>query len=456
MLLTTLSIIVGLLIANLLLPWFNQLAGSRLRFSFTQLPELVWLIPLLAIIVGLIAGSYPALILSGFNPIEVLKQKIKVGGSNLFTRSLVTFQFVLSIALIASTLIMVRQTKFLLEKNPGFNKENVVVVHANGLDTEKIFPLFKQAVSKLPAVKGIAGSEDGLGEFGGWSRTGFNYNGKQKDVWTNFIDKEYLKVIGIQLIAGRNFNPAIASDTINSIIVNESMVKNFGWTVENAIGKTLPEFAEDRLPVVIGVVKDFNFRSFYETVTPQLLHQFSGHQPYKYFVRIQPGNQRTVLADLQKAWSSVAPGMPFKYSFVDEDLARFYESEVRWTTIIAWAGGISIFLAAMGLFGLAALAVVNRTKEIGIRKVLGASMPVIIGLLTKDFLKLIIIAIFIATPLAWYFMQQWLQDFAYRIRPGWSIFAAAGLASLIIAFITIGFHAVKASLMNPVKSLKTE
>jgi putative ABC transport system permease protein len=455
-LLTTVSIILGLIMANILLPWFNRLAGTELQFSFTRFPELVWLIIALAVVVGITAGSYPALILSGFNPIEVLKQKIKVGGSNLFTRSLVTFQFVLSICLIACTLVMVRQTNYLVDKNPGFNKENVLVVDAYGTDTKKIFPLFKQAVSKLPTVKGIAGSELGLGEFGGWSRTGFNYNGKQKDVWVYPIDYEYLNVTGIQLIAGRNFDPAIASDTINSIIVNEAMVKNFGWTLENAIGQTLPEFAEGRLPVVIGVVKDFHFRPFYERVTPQLFHHFSGRSYNKYFVRIQPGNPSTALDGLQKAWSSVAPGLPFKYSFVDENLARFYDGETRWTTIIAWAGAISIFLASLGLFGLAALAIVNRTKEIGIRKVLGASMSVIIGLMTKDFFKLIIIAIFIATPLAWYFMQQWLQHFAYRISPGWWIFAAAGLVSLVIAFITIGFHAVKASLMNPVKSLRTE
>jgi putative ABC transport system permease protein len=455
-LLTTLSIMLGLILANVLLPWFNHLAGTALQFSFTRFPELVWLILALAVVVGITAGCYPALVLSGFNPIEVLKQKIRVGGSNLFTRSLVTFQFVLSIGLIACTLVMVRQTSYLVDKNPGFNKENVVVVDAYGTDTEKIFPLYKQAVAKLPAVKGIAGSELGLGERGGWSRTGFNYNGRQKDVWVYPIDNEYLKVTGIQLLAGRDFDPAIASDTINSIIVNEALVKNFGWTLENAIGQTLPEFAEDRTPVVIGVVKDFHFRSFHERVTPQLFHHFAGRSYDKYFIRIQPGNPGIALQGLQKAWSSVAPGLPFKYSFLDENLARFYERETRWTNIMAWAGAISIFLAALGLFGLAALAIVNRTKEIGIRKVLGASMPVIIGLMTKDFFKLIIIAIFIATPLAWYFMQQWLQDFAYRIRPGWWIFAAAGLVSLVIAFITIGFHAMKASLMNPVKSLRTE
>jgi putative ABC transport system permease protein len=456
-LLTTLSIILGIIIANLLLPWFNQLAGTALQFSFTQLPELVWLIVALALVVGLIAGSYPALVLSGFNPIEVLKQRVKVGGSNLFTRSLVTFQFVLSIGLIACTIVMVRQTNFLTEKNPGFNKENVVMIDAFGTDTEKIFPLFKQAVSKLPTIKGVAGSELGLGEFGGWSRTGFTYNGKQKDVWTYYIDNEYLDVTGIKLIAGRNFNPAIASDSIHSIIVNEAMVKNFGWTLENAIGQTLPEFSEDRLPVVIGVIKDFNFRSFHEGVTPQLFQQFSrGHVPYKYFVRIQPGNPATALAGLQKAWSSVAPGLPFKYNFLDENLARFYEGEKRWTTIIALAGSISIFLAALGLFGLAALAVVNRTKEIGIRKLLGASLPVIIQLLTKDFLKLIFIALLIAAPLAWYFMHQWLQDFAYRISIGWWIFLLSGSIALIIALITIGYQAVKAGLMNPVKSLRTE
>ena len=357
-----------------------------------------------------IAGSYPSLVLSPFNPIEVLKQKVKVGGANFFTRSLVTFQFVLSIGLIAATMIILQQIKFMTGKNPGFNKENVLVVNASGTESNKIYPLFKQAVQSQPLFAGIAGSGPGLGEETGWSRSGFDYKGSLKQVFEYFVDPDYIPVRGMKLIAGRNFTQHIASDTVNSVIVNEAMVKDFGWTVENAVGQELKGYGEQRTPVVIGVVKDFNFRPLHNVVEPQMFHMFADYKPYKYFVRLKPGDPSAAIASLEKTWNELVPEIPFKYSFLDEDLDRFYQSEQRWSNIIGWAGGISVFLAALGLFGLAALAVVNRTKEIGIRKVLGASIGGIIGLLTRDFLKLIIIAVLIATPLAWYFMRRWLQD----------------------------------------------
>jgi putative ABC transport system permease protein len=453
---TLISVVLGLVLARLLLPAFNQLSGKELQFSFGQYPEMIWLLVALTLVVSLIAGSYPSLVLSSFNPIEVLKQKVKVGGSNFFTRSLVTLQFVLSIGLIAATMIILQQTKYMTSKNPGFNKEQVLVVNASGAKTEKIYPLFKQEVIQQPLFAGIAASEQGLGANAGWSRNGFDYKGTLKQVYEYYIDQDYIPLMGMQLVAGRNFTKHIAADTVNSIIVNEAMVRDFGWTLENAVGQELPGYQPNNTTVVVGVVKDFNFRALRNEIEPQIFHMFHDYAPYKFFVKLKPGNPSKAIASLEKTWAKLVPDIPFKYSFLDEDLERFYESEVRWSNIIGWAGGISIFLAALGLFGLAALAVVNRTKEIGIRKVLGASLAGIVGLLTKDFLKLIIIALVIATPLAWYFMNQWLQDFAYRISIGWWIFLVAGSLSLIIAFLTIGYQALKAGLMNPVKSLRTE
>ena len=209
-------------------------------------------------------------------------------------------------------------------------------------------------------------------------------------------------------------------------------------------------------PVVIGVVKDFNFRSLSQPVEPQMFHQFASYAPYKFFVRIKPGNPSSALAEMKKAWSSVVADFPFKYNFVDEELNKFYKSEQRWSSIVGWAGGISIFLACLGLFGLAALAAINRTKEIGIRKVLGASVTNIINLLSKDFLKLVAIAFIIASPVAWYFMHKWLQDFAYRINIGWIVFVTTGFVVVFIALLTISFQAIKAAIANPVKSLRTE
>lgn len=459
-LLAIVSASIGFLLALFLLPYFNELSGRELRFSFSQYPELIWMIAGLTLLVGFLAGSYPALILSGFRPVEVLKSKIRVRGSNLFTRSLVTVQFALSIGLIICTMVILRQTRFMSEKNPGFNKENIVVVDASETKSEVVYPLFKQAISSRSDIAGIASAELGLGEGTGWSRSSFEYNGENKEVYEYFVDDNYIPLMGMQLLAGRNFDPSISSDTMNAVIVNESLVSDFGWTVENAVGQVLKGYFEDsppeKMPVVIGVVKDFHFRPLKEEVMPQLFHQFESYSPFKFFVKVKPGNPAPALAAMQSAWSSVVTDLPFKYSFLDENLNNFYKAERKWSSIIGWAGGISVFLACLGIFGLAALAAINRTKEIGVRKVLGASLPSLVHLLSKDFLKLVFIALIIAAPLAWYFMNKWLQDFAYRISIGWWIFIVAGALAMLIAFITIAVQALRAGVANPVKALRSE
>ena len=455
-LLSILSLLIGLLLVKLLLPYFNKLSGRELQFSFSLYPEMSWMLGGLTLLVGLLAGSYPALILSGFRPIEVLKSKIRVNGSNIFTKSLVTVQFALSIGLIICTMIILQQTKYMSGKNPGFNKENIVVVDASDTKTKEIYPLFKQALVSRTDIAGIASAELGLGEGTGWSRSGFEYNGTHKDVFEYYVDHDYIPLMGMKLIAGRNFDPKITDDTVTSVIVNETMVKDMGWTIENAVGQQIKGYMETKTPVVIGVVKNFNYRPFKEEVKPQMFHQFADYAPYKFFVRIKPGNPAPALGAMQKAWTAVVADLPFKYSFLDESLDNFYKSERKWSNIIGWAGGISVFLACLGLFGLAALAAINRTKEIGIRKVLGASLPGIIALLSKDFLKLVALALIVAAPLAWYFMNKWLEDFAYRISIGWWVFIAAGALAIVVAFVTIGFQAVKAGGANPVKSLRTE
>lgn len=455
-LLTLFSTALGLVFVRFLLPLFNRLTDRALSLSFAQFPELWWLIAGLVALVGLLAGSYPAFVLSGFRPVEALKAKLKLGGSNLLTKSLVTLQFVLSAGLVISTVIILQQLHFMRSKNPGFNKENVVVLDAEGMDTKKIYPLFKQALSRSPEIVGTASAELGLGEGTGWSMSGFEYNGKHKQVYEYFVDGDYLNTLGLQLLAGRNFDPTIKDDTANSVIVNEAFVNDFGWTVKDAVGQPLNGYSEKFTPVVIGVVKDFNFRPLKEKVAPQLFQQFASYQPYKFFVRIRPGNPAKALAAVSAVWKNLAPDYPLKYAFLDENIDQFYKSEDRWGQVVGWAGGISIFLACLGLLGLTMLAVANRTKEIGIRKALGASVRNITTLISKDFLKLVCIALVIAAPLAWWFMQGWLQDYAYRINIHWSVFAAVSLAAMALAFVTISFQAVKAALADPVKNLRSE
>ncbi len=456
LLLSILSAGLGLLLVKLLLPYFDQLSGRELHFSFSQYPEMLWMLIGLVILVGLLAGSYPALILSGFKPIEVLKSKIRVGGSNIFTKSLVTLQFIVSIGLIICTVIILQQLKFMQNKNPGFNKENVLMVDAEGTKTKKVYPLFKQALASQPSIVSVAGSELGLGEGMGWSRSDFDYHGVHKSTYEYYVDPSFIDLMGIKLIAGRNFDPSITSDTVTSVIINEAMMNDFGWTLQTAIGQKLTGYADDLTPEVIGVVKNFNFLSLSEKIEPQMFQQFHDYAPYKYFVRIKPGDPSVALNAIKKAWTGVVPDLPLKYDFLDESLNHFYKSEAKWSNIVGWAGGISIFLACLGLFGLAALAAINRTKEIGIRKVLGASSTAIVGLLSKDFLKLVTIALLISSPLAWYFMHNWLQDFAYRINIGWYVFVITGIVAVLIALMTISFQAIKAAIANPAKSLRTE
>jgi putative ABC transport system permease protein len=420
---------------------------------------LIWLFIGLTLLTGIVAGIYPALILSAFKPIDVLKSKVRLGGSNLFTKSLVTAQFVISIVLVISTIVILQQIKFMRSKNIGFNKENVVVVDAEGTDKINIYPLFKQLIEADPHIVGISVSEMGMGAGTGLMNTGLDFKGETKGVILYPVGAAYLKTMGMQIIAGRDFDPAFSEDTITSIIVNEAFLKDFGLTVNTAIGQEMQERTfgpEKRLRRIIGVITNFNYGPLNKDVSPQIFVQPSQLAARKFYVRIKDGDPSKALAVLQSAWKTIIPELPFRYSFLDEDFNRFYKAENRWSSIAGWSGAISIFLACLGLFGLAALTAINRTKEIGIRKVLGASVSVIIGLLSKDFLKLVFIAVIIAIPFAWYGMYKWLQDYAYRVDIGWSVFIIPGLMAVLIAFITVSFQAIKVAAANPVESLRTE
>jgi putative ABC transport system permease protein len=459
MLLTVISAIAGLLLANMLLPFFNVMAGRELRFSFTQFPQLTTMFAGLIFTVGLLSGTYPSLVLSRFKPVEVLKTKVKLGSANFFTKSLVTVQFVVSAGLIISAVVIIQQLHYMQTKYPGFNKENVVVVEALGVDsTKKIYPLFKQALASHPEITGTASAENGLGEDEGLAMNMFTYNNtKPIGSFEYYIDQDYIPVLGMQMAAGRNFNAAIATDTSTAVIINEVMMNDLGLTYKNVVGQRLTGYRTGgEQPVIIGVVKNFNYMDLKQKVTAQMFYQFPNHTPYRFFVRIQPGGPSKALASIEAAWKKVAPAYPLRYNFLDEDLNRFYQNEQRLGSIITWAGGISVFLACLGLLGLASLAAINRIKEIGIRKILGASLSSIVGLLTTDFIKLVLVAFVIATPLAWYFMNKWLQDYAYRINIEWWVFAVTGAATVLVALVATGYQAIKAGVANPVDSLRTE
>ena len=461
LLLAFVSTLIGLALVYLLLPYFNQLAGRELRFSFTQFPQLTGLITGLVLIVGLLSGCYPALVLSGFNTVDVLKAKIKLGGANFFTKALVTFQFILSAALIVSAIIIMQQLQYMESRNPGFNKENVLVMETYGVsDTKRIFPLFKQEISRHPGISGLASADNGLGAHEGTGFTDFSYHGKSINTKQFHIDPDYIPTLGMRLLAGRNFDRAIASDTVNAVIINESMMNELGWNPENCTGRQLEGYGNHgfKNPTVIGVVRDFNYEALTDRVQPALFHQFARDNESRdiFYVRLHPGNPSKALAAIQSVWKKIAPDYPLKYNFLDEDINRFYKAETRLGNIIGWAGGIAIFLGCLGLLGLSALAVVNRTKEIGIRKVLGASVSTIIGLISKDFVRLVIVAFVIATPITWWLMHKWLQAYAYRITIEWWVFGISCVAIISVALLTVCFQAIKAAISNPVKSLRSE
>jgi putative ABC transport system permease protein len=457
---TLIAFVFGYGLAILLLPIFNEYAGRNLYFSLSRYPALPWLYVGLIAIVTLLAGGYPAWMLSRFRAVDVLKSKVRFGGANGFTKSLVTIQFVLSIGLIIGAIVMLQQLHYMQSRDPGFAKENVVVLQARNIsNTKNIYTHLKQGLAVYPEITGTASVDNGLGDHEGFSMRGYDYEGKSLTYHPFFIDPDYVRILGMQVIAGRNLSREIGFDTLRSVLINEAMVKALGWTAASAIGRQLKGTQSGDStapPTVVGVIKDINFQSMSTAVQPQLFHAFTGGTPNIFYVRIAAGDPSRALAAIETEWKKAAPEYSLRYNFLDDDLDRYYTSEVRLSHIIAWAGGISVFLACLGLLGLASLTALNRTKEIGIRKILGASVLVIIGLIAKDFVRLVSFAFLIATPLAWYCMHRWLEGYYYRIQlSGW-VFALTGAGMLGVALMTVAVQAFKAARVNPVKSLKVE
>jgi len=464
-LLTVISVIIGIALSALLVKPFNQIINKQLFLQFDLL--FIGYCILIIIIIGLIAGIYPAIILSGFRPVEILKGKLKLGNkSGLFRKSLITGQFVTSIAMIVCTIVIGGQMDYLQNKDLGYQKEHVVIVPTNKprLRGMEIAKLYRNELLKQAQVVGASVSLMSFSETP-WINVGYT---DDKNIYRSFqfnaVDPYFLKTMGIQLAEGRNFSESNIADSMSSMIVNEAMLNLFGW--KNGVGRKLPGKIEQQ---IVGVVKDFNYQSLHTKVQPLALIikpdsffrrieniSFGSPLQPRISVRLKTGNLAASLATLKQVWKKVVPDQEFEYRFLDESIAAQYRQEQRTSTIVKLASALSIFISCMGLFGLATLTVVRRTREIGIRKVLGASVNSVVRLLSKEFLVLVIIAALIAFPLGWWAMNKWLQDFAYRIHIEWWVFPVAGIAALLIALLTVSFQAIKAALANPVKSLRTE
>ena len=464
-LLTVISVIIGIALSVLLVKPFNQIINKQLVLQFDLL--FIGYCILIIIIIGLIAGIYPAIILSGFRPVEILKGKLKLGNkSGLFRKSLITGQFVTSIAMIVCTIVIGGQMDYLQNKDLGYQKEQVVIVPTSKprLRGMEIAELYRNELLKQPQVAGASVSLMSFSETP-WINVGYTDDKNiYRDFQFNAVDPYFLKTMGIQLAEGRDFSVTNPADNMSSMIVNEAMLNLFGW--QNGVGQKLPGRIEQQ---IVGVVKDFNYQSLHTKVEPLALVikpdsffrrieniNFNAPLQPRISVRLKTGNLAASLAMLKQVWKKVVPDQEFEYRFLDESIAAQYTQEQRTSTIVKLASALSIFISCMGLFGLATLTVVRRTREIGIRKVLGASVSSVVQLLSREFLVLVIIAALIAFPLGWWAMNKWLEDFAYRIHIEWWVFPVAGIAALLIALLTVSFQAIKAALANPVKSLRTE
>jgi putative ABC transport system permease protein len=465
LILTVTAFIVGIGLSLMLLEPFNAIANRNLTLR-PDLFTILFCVALMAV-VALISGIYPAVVLSGFKPIQVLKGRLKAGPNIGFLRKgLIAGQFTASIVMIIGTFVIGKQLNYLRHKDLGYVKENVVIIPTNKgrVDGYPLAERFRQEINKIPQVTGSTVSLFSFTE-PGWVALGYK---DDRNVFRRFamnsIDEDFVKTMHLQIIAGRNFSKDNPADITSSMIVNEALVKEYGW--KDPIGKRLPGEYEQQ---IIGVVKDFHFESLHSAIRPLALvmrpdsmfrrsSDMSIAFPAKprISVRLQPGNIQDQIAALRAAWKKVAGNQDFEFTFLDESLNAAYQQEQRLGTMVRYASGLSIFIACMGLFGLATLMVARRTKEIGIRKVLGAEVQSLVMLLSKDFLVLVIIASLLAFPIAWWALTHWLQDFAYRINiPVW-IFILASVIALVVALLTVSFQAIKAAMMNPVESLRTE
>jgi putative ABC transport system permease protein len=396
----------------------------------------------------MVAGFYPAFVLSGFNPLQSIYNRHRYTGKNYLTKGLVIFQFSLATFLIITTVLVYAQFDFLTHKNLGYNDSNVVQVDVGrGASAEKI-NRFKNELSQHPAIKLVAGSN------GGSNVTLAKADGKEIEFAYKRMDENYLKTLEIPLVKGRNLLEGFPGDSTESAIINESFAKQVGWN--DPIGKQVDFFWDNRKVTIVGVVKDYHFESLQNKITPMLLVAHPKYGIGQMLIKVDPNNIAAAVKLIEASFKKSFPLQPYSYAFMDAENKNNYKEEAKWKEIISFAAFLSIFISCIGLFGLSILSTEKRTKEIGIRKVLGASVQSVASLLTSNFLQLVLVAFIIAIPFAWYANDLWLKNFPYRIGISWQVFFIAGLCMMLLALVTISFQSVRAALMNPVKSLKAE
>lgn len=464
---SVLMAMIAMLLAFILIPFlrplFEEITGKALPIGIKEHATLYVGFIALAILTGLFAGIYPAFYLSAFKPIKVLKGKFTNSLAAVSLRKgMVVFQFVISIALIVASVVIASQMKYLRSKDLGFAKEQQIVLPLRSANAKQLYTSLTSEIQSYPGISSVGASLYYPGIFNptDWLlyKEGTTVN-DAKTVYINFIDPNFLQTLDIKKVSGRMFSKAFPSDTINSMILNEEGVKRFQFkSPSDAIGKwvAFDWNGEQQKFNIVGIVKDFHFKDLHSAVEPFGFLLNSGTR-YNYLVaHSKDADISKSIAFLKTTWEKLNPNEPFEYSFLDQDFQKNYEADERQANLINYFTLIAIIISCLGLFGLATFSATQRTKEIGIRKVLGASVTSVVTLLSKDFIKLIILAVFIASPVAWFIMNKWLQGFTYRINISWQVFAITTILAVAIGLLTISFQSIKTAISNPVKSLQSE
>lgn len=448
------SMIIAVGFVALFLPFFNEFTGKEIVISGDDLVQILLFGLALTLIIGIIAGSYPAIFLAAFKPTQVLKSGQSSKLKAAFTKPLVVLQFALSAFLIISSVIMYQQMKFITTKDLGYNQEQIIVIPTNAgwnVEANRMVERFRNGLLNEHDIIDVAGTNSSFGK-GSAPEYSFEIEGEQKTAFSFVVDPNYIPTLGITMAEGRNFDSDKVSDS-TAVIINEAFVKNMGW--ENPLGKRL-KWQEGYQ--VIGVVKDYHFLSLEKDIQPLMIVMSKPNIGYltKILVKIIPDNIPTTIEKLQRHYKEIAPDKPFEYSFLDGDIERQYASYKRWMHIMGFSTAFGILISCFGLFGLAGINAVNRTKEIGIRKVLGAQVLSIFLLLNKQYIWMAVIAFLIAIPLSLFIMQKWLNNFKYSVTISWELIALSMVIGLFIALSAVSYHAIKTALINPADTLKYE
>ncbi|MEB2775072.1 ABC transporter permease [Algoriphagus sp. D3-2-R+10] len=446
-LMTFIALVLAFVFTQLSLPAFNELANKQLALSYLLDFQLISLFVVLFVVTGLVAGFYPALVLSGFSPSKSLYNRAKLLQQNFLTKALVVFQFTLSICLVVGTIVIFSQFNYLTRVDLGYNDDNLMKL--SGLrGIEGGISGIKREIQSLPGVESVGGFN------GNYNGTGAKVGNEQIDFGYIGVDDNFLSTMEIALVEGRNFSVEYSTDPTDAIVVNEAFLHELGWT--SGVGKEVEFEWKNKKMYIIGVVEDYHYASLKEKIAPLVMTQDPNYGLQSLFIRLNPNNTAGTIKSIETVFKKFVPFMPFSYSFEDQNNLMKYEREQKWKQITTIAAMLSVFVSCIGLFGLAAFNAESRIKEVGVRKVLGASVANIVALLSSDFVKLVLIAIVLAFPIAYYGAQVWLEEFAYQIEIQWWFFGLAGFLGIAVAMLTVGFEALKAALMNPVKSLKSE